>query len=281
MKNRQQQTLKQLALKGPMNTYQIWKSVLKQDRGPKSAYRKTVNSLLKKGLLVIKESKSWYGKRTENIYGLTLQGLFKVLKIEAMWQRIDEVVAANKELVPVFFELWPEFERFKVKDIAVKLLRDAVNKLRDQGIPSFPEKIEGRRPTLGDWLPRLAVYPYDAMLEGTLSREEAKRWHRILLEPKVERLYVDTLKWMVDSHRSAMEAFSEALEKHHELKRAGRVVEIIEKIQDPVEQLKALKKDKDLWQTVLRLYPEAKDEKNLLEILEKIKTGKLKAHVAA
>jgi len=269
--------LRYIAENGPAIEYQLKKHA---EVSSFTAHQ-APNILLKKGLLKAKPRGKARTGKTIKVYNITLEGLFEVLKEKSAWENIDEIISFNERLLPEYFGFWKTLKRLKIDDVGVKLLAYAIEKLR-HGIPTFPEKIEDRKPTLRDWLPRLAIYPYDAMLERVLTPEEALRFHRAILEDdRAEKLYVDTLKWVIDSHKSATKAFSKALEKHHELKRAGRVVEIIEKIQDPAEQLKALKKDKDLWQTVLRLYPEAKDEKNLLEILEKFKTGKLKAHVAA
>lgn len=218
MQKRQQQAIKQLALKGPMNTYQIWKSVPREDRGHKSAYRKTVNSLLNKGLVAVKETKLWPGKRTKNVYKLTIKGLFSTLEKEDMWQHIDEIAAANRELAPEYFGLWPMFRRFKIEEIAVKLLRYVVRRLR-QGVPTFPEKIEERKPTLRDWLPRLAIWPYDAILEGVLTKREAYKFHTaIIQDSKAEKFYLEVLNWIRESHKDASETWTKAIETHNRLK---------------------------------------------------------------
>lgn len=218
MQKRQQQALKQLALKGPMNTYQIWKSVPKEDRGHKSAYRKTVNSLHNKGLVAVKETKPWPGKRTKNVYKLTIKGLSTTLEKEDLWQHMDEIATANEELAPEYFGLWSTFRRFKVEDIAAKLLRDVVHRLQ-QGVPTFPEKINDRTPTLRDWLPRLAIWPYDAMLEGVLTEREAYQFHTaIIMDGKAEKFYLEVLNWIRESHEAASETWAKAIEKHNRLK---------------------------------------------------------------
>jgi len=158
-------------------------------------------------------------KRNENGYMLKVAGLVKVLQDKALWEHIDEIAISNKSLMPEYFELWDTFERINVKEIAVRLLRYAVRKL-SLGIPSFPEQIEGRKPTFEDWLPRLAIYPYDAMLEGILTEDEAHHWHQILLQdPKAEKLFLDTLTWMYESHKSASETWRKLVEMHQKLKR--------------------------------------------------------------
>lgn len=281
---RKHEALELLAKKGPMNVYQVWKwfqETRKTSKGSRSAYQKAVNSLMKEGYVNVKKSKAWYGGRTMKVYGITVEGFLEALKEKTLWGHIDQIVSSNKQLMPEYFEFWDTLKRLKADDVGVKLLAYAIEKLK-RGVPTFPEQIEGRKPTLRDWLPRAAIYPYDAMLEGVLSRMETSRFLRAILEDdKAEKLYVDTLKWIIRSHKSAMESFSGALEKHRELKywldKTRRVVEIIENIQDPAERLKALKQDKDLWQAVLRLYPEVKDEEGLLVLFEKIKSEKSKA----
>ena len=211
-------------------------------------------------------------KRDEKGYMLTVAGLIKVLQDKAVWENINDIAISNKSLMPEYFELWDTFERMNVKEIAVRLLRYVVRKL-SLGIPSFPEQIEGRKPTFEDWLPKLAIYPYDAMLEGILTEDEAYHWHQMLFkEPKAEKLFLDTLTWMYESHEAASEIWRQGIQKHHELKawfnRVQRVVTMLENIKDPYGRLKALKQDKDLWETILRMY-QVKDERELLERLVK------------
>jgi len=268
-----------LAVRGPLNVYQIWnsaKETLRARKGPRSAYQKAINSLMKEGYVRIKGSKAWYGKnRTVKIYEITAEGLLEALKDKNLWGHIDEIAVSNEQLLPEYFGFWQTLKHMKADDIGAKLLAYAVEKLRS-GIPTFPEKIDGRKPTLRDWLPRLAIYPWSALLEQILTPEEANRFTTAILEdPKAEKLYTDTLHWIIDSHKSAVESFSKALEKYYELKawyeRAKRFLEITEKIKDPVKRLDALKQDEDLWQSTLQLYPKAKD---LLTLLERLKTAK-------
>ena len=229
MQIRQRQTLRQLALKGSMNTYQIWKSVPKEERGEYSAYQKAVNSLLNKGLLAVKETKPWHGKRTENVYKLTLKGLFTTLEKEEMWRHIHQIATANKELAPEYFGLWPTFRRLKIEEIAVKLLRYVVHRLR-QGVPTFPEKIDDRKPTLRDWLPRLAIWPYDAMLEGVLTEREAFKFHTaIIMDKEAEKFYLGVLNWIRESHKVASETWAKAIEKHNQLKEELQKLRYIKK----------------------------------------------------
>jgi predicted transcriptional regulator len=278
MKKRQNQTLLQLAMNGPMNVYQVWRSIPGTNRGSRSSYQKAVNSLLKIGFIKVKESKPWYGGRSEKAYQLAIEGFLQVLREKEAQQNIDKIINSNKEILPEYLGLWDGFKQFEVREVAMKLLEYAVRRLQ-QGLPSFPERIQNRKPTVGDWLARLAIFPYDALLEGVLNQEEAERWQQMLISaPKAEELYLSTLKWMVESHKSAMESFSRALTTHNQLKywseSTRQIVEIIEKIQDPTERLRALQQNRDLWQAVLQLYPETKDEKELSALLQKLKTGK-------
>jgi hypothetical protein len=179
-----------------------------------------VGSLLRVGLIKVKESKSWYGRRSERIYQLTIEGFLEILKQNTTWQDLEKTIGSNKQILPEYFEMWESFKQCKVGDVARKLVSYAAQKLR-HGLPSFPERIENRTPTLTDWLPRLAIYPYQALIEGVISQGEAQRWHRMLLAvPKAERLYIGTLKWIVTAHESGMKSYSKALEVHYKYKQA-------------------------------------------------------------
>jgi len=211
-------------------------------------------------------------EKAKNGYRLTVTGLIEILQEEALWERLDKIVSSNKETLPEYFGLWDAFKKLKVDDIAVKLLKYAVRKL-SSAVPTYPEEINDRKPTLKDWLPRMAIYPYDAMLEKVITQEETDRWlDMILEEPKAEKLYLDTLTWMYESHKVSTEKWMQAIEKYHELKtwhsRSKRVVAILKSIKDPYEKVKALKEDRDLWEAVLRIY-EVEREKELLEKMVK------------
>jgi len=197
--------LEKLASEAPLTIY----GLNKMTGYSTSTIHATIHRLMRQGIV----------KRDEKGYMLTVAGLVKVLQDKALWEHINDIAISNKSVMPEYFELWDVFESMNVKKIAVRLLEHAVRKL-SLGIPSFPEQIEGRKPTFKDWLPRLAIYPYDAMLEGILTEAEAHHWHQILLEDlKAEKLFLDTLTWMYESHKSASETWWKLVEMHQKLKR--------------------------------------------------------------
>jgi hypothetical protein len=157
-------------------------------------------------------------KQQKKGYSVTIAGLICVLQKEEAWESVDTIVFSNMKLFPQYFGLWDVFKRYNVKDIAILLLRFAVAKL-SSGVPAFPEKIDGRKPTLEDWLPRFAIYPYEALINGYIHEDDAERWLDMLIEvPEAEKIYINTLQWMITSHKSAMESFSRALEVYKEIK---------------------------------------------------------------
>ena len=250
--------LKRLALEGPLTIYALNKITGYST----STIHASIHKLMQQNLV----------KRVENGFMLTVGGLVRGLQDKPLWKHIDDIATSNKSLMPEYFELWGTFERMNVKEIAVKLLRYAVGKL-SSGVPSFPEQIDGRKPTFKDWLPRLAIYPYDAMLEGVLTKDQTDRWHCMLLEDsKAEKLFLDTLTWMYESHKSASETWWRSIEVHRKLKtefdRARRLTTILANVKDPHQRLLTLKQDRDLWETILQMY-QVKDEKELLEKLVK------------
>lgn len=262
-----------------MNVYQIWHSIeedLRTPKGPRSAYQKAINSLMKEGYVRIKGTTAWYGKnRTVKTYEITVEGLLEALKDDKLWGAIDEIAEKNAQLLPEYFGLWKKFKELKVYDVAVKLFIYAVTKLQ-KGIPSFPEKIDGRKPTLRDWLVRSAIYPWQAHVDGCLTEQEAKTFLRvILMDERAEKLYVGTFQWMIDAHRSAMESFESALKKYEEMKYwidvGKRVVKLLETNKAPLEILKILKEDEKLWKAFVQLYPEVKDAKDAQALIDKIK----------
>jgi len=210
-----------------MNVYQIWSSLDKDHRGSRSSYQKAASILLRERLIGVKEKAPWFGKRIETTYGLTTEGLIYILCNEEKWckDRMTDIARNNRDLAPDFLGLWYRFRETKVEDIAFKVLLRAAKKLNTNP-PSFPEQIDGRNPTASDWLPRLAILPYDAIQEKKLTMNEAERWYDMILEEsRAEKLYSSTLRWVIDSHRSAMQGFSKALERHEEAKRLNRRVQ--------------------------------------------------------
>jgi len=197
--------LKKLTFKAPLTIYALNKITGYST----STIHASVHRLMRQNLV----------KREENGYVLTVAGLVKVLQDRTLWKHIDDIVISNKKLMPEYFGLWDFFGRMNVKEIAVRLLDYAVKKL-SFGIPSFPEQIEGRKPTFKDWLPKLAIYPYDAMLEGILTEAEAYYWHQMVIQdPKAEKLFLDTLTWVYESHKSASETWRKCIETHQKYKR--------------------------------------------------------------
>ena len=220
MRERQAQTLLQFATDGPMNLYQVWQSIPKDNRSVRSSYQKAVAFLMTHHLIRVKETGSWFGGRSKKVYQLTVDGFLEILRLNTASSDIKKAINSNKDILPEYFELWDSFEQLDVGDTAIKLVRYAAKKLQS-GLPSFPERIENRDPTLSDWLPRLAIYPYQALIEGSISQGEAQRWHRMLLAvPKAEQLFVSTLKWIIASHESGMKSYSKALETHYKLRQA-------------------------------------------------------------
>jgi len=266
-----------IAENGPATEYELTKHVKEIGISSFIAHQ-APNLLEEKGLLKAEPKGKARTGKTIKMYKLTVEGFLEVLKEKKSWKHVDKIVQSNEQLLPEYFGLWKKFKDMKADDAAFKLLAYAVQKLQ-YGIPTFPERIENRKPTLRDWLPRLAIYPWDAVVDHVLTEQEATSFLQVILEDsKAQELYASTLEWMIDSHRSAMESFQKALEKYNDLKHwfdvGKRVVEILETDKKPLEKLKALQKDKGLWGAVMRLYPEAKDEKGLLELLQKIATHK-------
>jgi DNA-binding PadR family transcriptional regulator len=280
---RKNEALQLLAAKGPMNVYQIWNSLKETSRAPKSpkrsAYQKAINSLMKEGYVRINKTTAWYGKnRTVKTYQITIEGLLEALKDDKSWGAIDEIAEKNEQLLPEYFGLWKKFKEMKKDDIAVKLFTYAVTKLQ-RGIPSFPDKIEGRNPTLHDWLVRMAIYPWQAQVEQVLTEKEALDFLSVILtDERAEKLYVGTFQWMIDAHRSTLKSFEDALKKFNEVKGlvdfAKRVVQLLETSKTPLEILKTLKEDEALWKAFVQLYPEVKDAKDEQAIIEKIKQAR-------
>jgi hypothetical protein len=276
---RKNESLQLLATKGPLNVYQIWNSFEKAHgtpKGKRSAYEKAINSLMKDGYVRIGKTTAWYGKnRTVKTFQITVEGLLEALKDDKLWGSIDEVAQKNEQLLPEYFGLWKKFKEMKKDDIAIKLFTYAVTKLQ-KGIPSFPEKIEGRKPTLHDWLVRMAIYPWQAQVEQVLTEEEALDFLSVILtDERAEKLYVDTFNWMIDAHRSAQKSFEAALKKYNEVKGwvdfEKRLLQLQKTNKTPLEILKTIKADEALWKVLLQIYPEMKDAKDDQEIIEKIK----------
>jgi DNA-binding PadR family transcriptional regulator len=283
---RKNEALQLLAVKGPMNVYQIWNALKETSRAPKSpkrsAYQKAINSLMKEGYVRIDKTTAWYGKnRTVKTYQITIEGLLEALKDDKLWGAIDEIAEKNEQLLPEYFGLWKKFKEMKKDDIAVKLFTYAVTKLQ-QGIPSFPEKIENRKPTLRDWLPRMAIYPWEAQVEQVLTEKEALAFLSVILtDERADKLYVDTLQWITDSYRSGLKSFEDALKKYKEVKYgvdvAKQVVKLLETDKTSLEILKVLREDEELWKVFVQMYPkmkDAKDEQDEQAIVEKIKQAR-------
>jgi len=244
-----------------MNIHQLWKSFPKEDRGYKSAYSRSVDSLVKAGYLRVIESEPWPGERRKRTYQITLMGYMEVLKQDSMWQCIGEVADNNKEILPEYFELWNHFRKTGIEEIAKKLHKYAIEKLRE-GLPSFPNEVNGRKPTLKEWLIKSSIFPE----AGVLDRDENRLWTTsIIRNEKSYRIYLETIKWMYRAHYKAIKNWQDA----YIGVLAWQLKEIITNIRDPSEQIAALKRDKDLWENITTLHPD-KDEEELLAFYKEV-----------
>jgi hypothetical protein len=125
----------------------------------------------------------------------------------------------------------------------------------------------------------MAIYPWQAQVEQVLTEKEAVDFLSVILtDERAEKLYVGTLQWMIDAHRSTLKSFEDALKKYNEVKGwvdfAKRVVQLLETSKTPLEILKTLKEDEALWKGFVQLYPEVKDAKDAQAIIEKIKQAR-------
>lgn len=190
-----------LAFEAPLTMY----AMNKMTGYSTSTIHGSIHRLMKKNLV----------KRGDKGFVLTVAGLVKVLQDEAIWEHIDKIVASNKAAIPEYFELWDAFKKMKVDDIAIKLLRYAVKKL-GSGIPTYPERIEGRKPTLRDWLVRASTFPE----VGVLTEEEHARWlDAVVADNRVYEIYLGTTKWLYESHRASAETWGKLLEVTQKAKR--------------------------------------------------------------
>lgn len=242
--------LKNLAFKAPLTIYALNKITGYST----STIHASVHRLMRQNLV----------KRYEKGYTLGVAGLVKLLQDEAMWEHIDKVAALNKEMIPEYFELWNTFKKLKVNDIATKLLKYSVKKLVS-GIPTYPERIEGRKPTLKDWLVRMSIFPE----VGVLTKEEHARWFdAVIADNRIYEIYLGTIKWMFESHKATSEVWKKTYEVTVKAKRWAeakqRLEAIVTNIEDPNERLRTLKEDKVLWETLKEMY-NIKDDVQLLE----------------
>ncbi|MCW4045875.1 MAG: hypothetical protein NWE94_10215 [Candidatus Bathyarchaeota archaeon] len=270
--HKQRIILKWIALHGPATEYQLTKE---KELGISGfvAHQATGQLAEKRLLSAEAKGKARTGKTIKQ-YRLTLEGFVEVMKAKDSWAHVDQIIAVNAGMLPEYFGLWSKFKQAGVDNVACTLLSFALERLRS-GLPSFPEKINGRKPTLRDWLPRLAIYPWEAYVNRVLSQKEATAFLLVLLEDEeAESLYVSTLQWLADSHRSAMESFNAVLQKYRELKQhktAGkRFLTLLTSNKPPLEKLELIRQDPELWNYFLQSYPEMKDAKDANEIIDKL-----------
>jgi len=208
--------LKWIAENGATTEYQLTKQ--KEIGISDFTAHQAPNLLVKKGLLKSEPKGKARTGKTIKTYQLTIEGLFEVLKETSVWGHIDNIISVNEQLLPEYFGLWKKFKEMKVDDVAAKLFTYTITKLQE-GVPSFPKNIGNRKPTLRDWLPRMAIYPWDALNDKTLTEQETKAFLRVIIaDERANKLYVDTLQWMIDSYRSAMQGYKYALKKYKEVK---------------------------------------------------------------
>jgi hypothetical protein len=180
------------------------------------------------------------------LYNLTFEGLLTILQHEEdLWNQIDRIVEAQKDLLPEYFELWGTFKRNRVEDIAVKLLRKAVEIL-SKGKPNFPERIDGCEPTLRDWFVRMAIYPPEPDL---LTREELRRWWLNLLDDRFYNLVIGVIEWMLEAHKRGVEIWSQAREAVRKAKMGWEILgnQRISDLSDFYGLLNSLKQNTHLW----------------------------------
>jgi len=260
---REREALQLFALTGPMNPRQVWKTATKEKRGSEgslSSYQKAVDLLWQDGYIRVKESVPWYGKRrSKKTYEITTEGLLEVLQDEDLWKEIDRLAKAQSKNFPETFGAWTTYKQIGAVSIATKLLRYSVKKLA-AGKPTYPEKLGRRTPTLRDWLVRSSILPE----YGVLSTDEHKKWIDLLLmNEKARNLYLDTMRWMYESHKTSAESWGKAYEGFLNLtswvEASHRLKAIVSEVKDPAERLKALKQDRDLCNRIAQIYRAMKE----------------------
>jgi len=204
------------------------------------------------------------------LYGITVEGLLVALLQEEIWNEIDKIAFAQKDLLPEYFGLWETFEKEDVQDVALKLLKYSIEKLRS-GIPTFPEKLNGKKPKLKDWLVRSSIFPEF----GVLTNEELKRWMQSsLVNDGFYNIFLETATWMYQSHKDSAESWGEL--RYKILK--GRIwYEIINKYptRDYYELLRIVKNDKEYWSRLKEIYESVDDEDLEYKIIEDITMAEL------
>ena len=270
---KQNTILKWIAQNGPATEYQLTKE---KSLGLSSfVAHQATGQLAEKGLLSTQTKGKARTGKTIKQYKLTLNGFLEVTKEKEAWEKMDQIIAANVELLPEYFGLWGKFKQAKVDDIAYTLLSYTLERLK-RGVPSFPERIDGRKPTVRDWLPRLAIYPWEAYADNFLTQKEAAAFLFVILaDENAEKLYVSTLQWLIDAHRSTMQSFENVLQKYKELKQqpivGRRYIDVLTSDKTPLEKLQTLREDPELWEVLVQNYPEMKDAKDANEIAMKLK----------
>jgi len=260
---REREALQLFALTGPMNPRQVWKTAKKEKRGSEgslSSYQKAVDLLWQDGYIRVKESAPWYGKRrSKKTYEITTEGLLEALQDEDLWKEIDRLAKAQSKNFPEIFGAWTTYKQMGAVSVATKLLRYSVKRLA-AGKPTYPEKLRGRTPTLRDWFVRSSIYPE----YGVLSRNEYLKWIDVLLADEGTRnVYLDTIKWMYESHKTSAEFWGKTYQGFVNLTSwAGashRLKAIVSEVKDPAERLKALKQDRDLSNKIEQIYRTTKE----------------------
>lgn len=200
--------LKILAVNEPISTWELAKvKLMEQSKSKKPpSYReiqtetsvifRRIKELEKKGFMEKKGERSSKGSVVPT-YGLTFKGLIAILAEDAnIWDKIDDVVHKQHDVLPEYFELWDSFGKLDVKDIALKNMKYAVNVMKN-GKPFFPYVIDGRYPTSRDFFLAYAVcLPTDA------SMSDEQRWiGAALSEKRLYDLIIHVLKWFYEAHK--------------------------------------------------------------------------------
>ena len=254
--------LRTLALRGPLSTWELAKIKLEEEGATAEEIRSEMSVIFRriKGtrsgdtrrpgleeLGYVQQVGSRVSKGREiPLYNLTPKGLVTILQHEEdLWESMDEIVVAQRDVLPEYFGLWDTFKRNRVEDIAIKLLKNAVEKL-SVGIPNFPERIDGREPTLRDWLVKMAIYPPDPEL---LTKDEMRRWWFNLLDDRFYNRVIEVIEWMLEAHKHGVEVWTQAKDAVQKMKMWSEVIRN-QRISDPRDLyglVNSLKQNTELW----------------------------------
>ncbi len=269
---KQHKILVYISMNGPTTEYQL----TKEKRLGLSSFvaHQATGVLAEKGLLKAKDRGKARTGKTIREYTLTLNGLVEILKDAQAYGHLDRLASVNEELMPEYFRLWPMFVRCGLDGIAAKILAYTVEKLL-RGLPGVPATINGRKATLRDWLPRSAIYPFEAQVDGAITKEEAVKFvSGIVVDDEAASFYDETLQWVVDGFRSAKESFELYLNSFRQLRKnfeaSRRLYDLLRTDKSPKEKLELIRKDPELAHEFVEMYPEAKNAKDTNDMLKLI-----------